>query len=192
MALADITVEITDSSGAAASAGLLFVSPGQINFQMPLLLAPGRANIVVMRAGTAVAAGSIQVASTAPAIFTANSAGYGLPAAWLIRLKADGTVSYEPIAQFDGAQFNPVPIDFGAPADRLYLALYGTGIHGSMITAAIAGAAAPIEYAGPQGQYPGLDQINIELSRTLAGAGTVNVSLSADGMAANAVSIAFK
>lgn len=192
IALADITVEITDSSGATASAGLLFVSPGQINFQMPLLLAPGRANIVVKRAGTAVAAGSIQVALTAPAIFTANSAGYGLPAAWLIRIKADGSVSYEPIAQFDGTQFNPVPIDFGAPADRLFLSLYGTGIHGSSITAAIAGAAAPVDYAGPQGQYPGLDQINVELSRTLAGAGTVNVSVSADGVAANAVSLAFK
>jgi hypothetical protein len=61
----------------------------------------------------------------------------------------------------------------------VYLSLYGTGfdsvpvaIHcyysGSQIL--------PVTYAGPQGQIPGLDQINLQLPAALAGTGTVAIT----------------
>src|SRR5262249_32458971 len=104
LALADVTVTVTDASGASAQAGLHYVSPYQINLLLPSTLAAGRAQISVMRNGTLVASGEIQVANTAPAMFTVNSAGFGLAAALLQRVKADGSQTYEPVVQYDSAQ----------------------------------------------------------------------------------------
>jgi uncharacterized protein (TIGR03437 family) len=194
LSLADITVMVTDSSGASAAAGLLYVSPGQVNLQMPAELAPGRATFSVLRGSSQIASGTMQVASSGPAIFTANSAGYGIAAAHVIRMKPDGSQMYEPVAQFDAAQsaFMPVPIDFGDSADRLFLALYGTGLRGASASVRIAGRDLPVLYAGPQNQYPGLDQANIELPRSLAGAGDAEVTLTLDDIRANTVTILFR
>jgi endoglucanase len=183
VALADITVQVTDASGATSLAGLLYVGAAQINLQMPAGIAPGRATIAVMRGTLQVASGGIQVAATGPAVFTANSAGFGMAAAQIIRVKQDGSQTYEPVA----------PIDFGAPSDRLFLALYGTGVGGAAVSLRIGSLAVPVLYAGPQSQYPGLDQISTaELPRSLAGAGQVDVVLKCDGVAANTVAIAFQ
>ncbi len=180
LGLADITVTVTDASGAAAPAGLLYVSPGQINLQIPAqLTARGRATIAVMRGGAPVAAGTIQIGAAGPAIFTMNGAGYGLPAAQIVRVDSTGAQTWEPIAG---------PIDFGAAPDRLFLALYGTGVRGSVVSVQIGGVAIPAVFA-PASQYPGLDQVNVELPRTLAGAGPVDVVVRADGVAANTVTI---
>ena len=78
-------------------------------------------------------------------------------------------------------------------SDRLFLVLYGTGVRGADVSVRMGSADVPVLYAGPQGQYPGLDQINTaELPRSLAGAGQVNVILKCDGVAANMVAIAFQ
>ena len=36
-----------------------------------------------------------------------------------------------------------------------------------------------VHYAGPQSQYPGLDQINVRLPASLAGSGSVDVIVTA-------------
>jgi uncharacterized protein (TIGR03437 family) len=70
---------------------------------------------------------------------------------------------------------------------------HGTGSqHRSSLEAVkvlIDGIDAPMFYAGPQGGYAGLDQFNIELPRSLAGRGLVDVVLTVDGVIANAVQI---
>ena len=137
----------------------------------------------VMRVGVQIASGSVQIVATAPSIFTANSAGYGLAAAQLIRIKSDGSQSYEPVTS---------AVDFGPASDRLFLALYGTGVRGATTSVRIAGMDFSAAYAGPQGQYPGLDQVNVELARSLAGAGQVDVTMHADGISSNAVILVFK
>ena len=192
--LANVTVQVTDSAGTTAAAGLLYASATQINLQMPSQLATGRATFVVSKSGKQVASGTMQVAATGPAIFTANSAGYGLAAAQVIRVKADGTFAYEPVVQFDATQnvIVAAPIDFGDPSDQLILVLYGTGVRGTNVSAQIGSVNASASYSGPQGQYPGLDQINVPLTRSLAGAGQVNVVVTAGGVAANAISLVFK
>jgi endoglucanase len=194
LGLADVTVMVTDASGASAPAGLLYVSPGQINLQIAEgLVAVGRATIAVMRGGMLVASGSIQLAATGPSVFTLNGAGYGLPAAQIVRVKADGTQNYEATARFDPAAsaFVPVPLDFGAEDDRLFLVLYGTGIRGVVAAVRIGDTATAAAFA-PVGQYPGVDQVNAELSRSLAGAGQVVATVSCDGVQANSVALVFQ
>ena len=44
-------------------------------------------------------------------------------------------------------------------------------------------------YAGPQGQFPGLDQVNVPLQLNLRGAGEVDVTLTIDGVTSNPVKI---
>jgi uncharacterized protein (TIGR03437 family) len=51
------------------------------------------------------------------------------------------------------------------------------------------GVNAPVAYAGSQNVFPGLDQVNALLPASLAGKGTVEVQLTAGGVAANAVQV---
>jgi uncharacterized protein (TIGR03437 family) len=52
----------------------------------------------------------------------------------------------------------------------------------------------PVEalYAGAQGDFFGLDQLNVRLPRTLAGRGEVDVTLKVAGRTANLVKASFK
>ncbi len=62
----------------------------------------------------------------------------------------------------------------------------------NQVTAAIGGVNALVSYAGNQGQFPGVDQINVQIPRTLAGRGVVDVVLRVEGSAANTVRIAIR
>jgi uncharacterized protein (TIGR03437 family) len=100
-----------------------------------------------------------------------------------------------PAVVFNPSQdrFEPVPIDLGPETDRVFLALFGTGIRNRKylgdVTAQVGGVGAQVFYAGPQGQFEGLDQVNVLLPRSLAGRGEVEVVLTVEGQAANAVRI---
>ena len=85
------------------------------------------------------------------------------------------------------------PIDLGPAGDAVYLILYGSGLgNGKAVTATIGGVAADVAYAGPQGEYLGLDQFNVLVPRSLAGRGRVEVVIMAEGRKANAVAIEVK
>jgi uncharacterized protein (TIGR03437 family) len=82
-----------------------------------------------------------------------------------------------------------VPIDPGLDAP-VYLSFYGTGIRGAKeVTMTVGGEDVPVLYAGPQPTNPGLDQINVPLVLALRGKGLVDVVVTADGVASNAVQI---
>jgi uncharacterized protein (TIGR03437 family) len=87
----------------------------------------------------------------------------------------------------------PVAIDLGGAADQVILELFGTGIRGrsalTAVTATIGGQAAEVQYAGPQGGFAGLDQVNVRVPRSLAGRGDVDVVLVVDGKTANTVTV---
>jgi uncharacterized protein (TIGR03437 family) len=196
--LGGVQLQVTDSLGTTRNAPLFFVSPTQINFQIPSGTAAGSAVINVLLNGSAVGTGSATIAAVAPGIFTANSTGRGVPAALVFRIKADGTQTYESLAQFDSAQnaFVATPIDLGAATDQVFLIGYGTGLKNrsslATVTATIGGTAAAVSYAGAQGSYAGLDQFNVAIPRSMAGRGSVDVVLSVDGKAANTVTINIK
>jgi len=87
----------------------------------------------------------------------------------------------------------PNPILLGTPGQQAYLVLYGTGIrHAGSLTAAINGVNLPLSFFGDQGQYPGLDQINLQVPSILAGSGLVNLVITVGGQAANTVTVRFE
>jgi uncharacterized protein (TIGR03437 family) len=60
------------------------------------------------------------------------------------------------------------------------------------VTATVGGVAAPVAYAGPQGTYAGLDQINVTLPAGLAGRGKVDVVVTAGGKPSNPVNLVIR
>lgn len=84
--------------------------------------------------------------------------------------------------------------DLGLDTGQVVLELFGTGIrgHSGTVTSKIGSATLPVAYAGPQGGYVGLDQVNILLPKSLRGAGSTTVALTVDGQSANAVNVSFK
>jgi hypothetical protein len=193
-----VNVLVIDSRGASRLAQLFFVADSQINLLIPSGTATGNAIVRTALDGSFVADGVVEITSVAPALFTTNSSGTGLAAAVLLRVKADGSQVFEPISQLDSTTNTivPVPIDFGAATDRLFLLLYGSGIGGrsslNAVTVVVGGENATVSFAGPQGDFAGLDQINAELPRTLIGKGSVTVNLTVDNRAANPVMVTFK
>jgi uncharacterized protein (TIGR03437 family) len=60
------------------------------------------------------------------------------------------------------------------------------------VSATIGTVNVPVDYAGPQGQFPGLGRVNILLQASLPGAGKVNVILEVDGQQSNAITLLFQ
>jgi uncharacterized protein (TIGR03437 family) len=80
-------------------------------------------------------------------------------------------------------------------ADSFYLILYGTGFDSgtvSSVVVTINGKTYTPAFVGPQGGFAGLDQINVLLPASLAGSGTVNVSISVNGTVSNTGTITFQ
>jgi len=196
--LAGASVRVRDSAGTERMAPLFFASPTQINYQIPPGVAPGAASVSVVIGGTVVAAGAAPITMVAPGLFAANADGQGVAAALVFRRKADGSESFEPVAQFNQSQnrFVTAPIDLEPDTDQASLILFGTGIRFrsalSAVTCNIGGSNAPVFFAGAQSGFVGLDQVNVSLPRSLAGRGEVDVVLMADGKTANTVRIAIK
>lgn len=193
--LAGTTVKVVDSAGAEGPADLYYVSPAQVNYVMPAGTALGPATVTVTNAVGMSFTAFVEIAAVAPGLFSAQSDGQGLAAATVLRVKADGSQSYEPVGRFDAAQncWVAIPIDLGVETDQVYLLLYGTGIRnrrslGSVVVGFFP-RAAQVTYAGPQEQYPGLDQVNVLLPRSLRGRGDVAVAVTVEGKAANTVGV---
>jgi uncharacterized protein (TIGR03437 family) len=196
--LAGTSLTVRDSAGKLWPAPLFFVSPNQVNYQVPAEAASGPATVIVSNRAGVLTVGTINVAKVAPGLFSADASGRGLAAALALRVKADGSQSYESVVRFDSAQnkFVAVPIDLGAATEQVYLVLYGTGWRNrsnpSAVSVKVGGADAPVSLAGAQGSLTGLDQINALLSKTLAGRGEVEVVLTAEGQTANVVRVGIR
>ncbi len=192
--LAGAAVNVTDSAGSARPALLygVFASTGQINFLVPSGTAAGLATVTVTLPSGGTLSTVVNIANTAPAVFTANMSGQGPYSGQIVVGHADGTQSVMSSAVLSsGNVFAPNPISLGGPGNQVYLVLYGTGIrHAASLTAAVNGVSIPVTYIGPQGTYAGLDQINLgPLPASLAGAGLINLIVAADGQAANTVTL---
>src|SRR5262245_16570844 len=192
---ATLMLEPAGGAGVERLAPLFFVSPSQVNYQIPLGTAAGAATVTITSGDGTVSSGVALIKAVAPSLFTANANGQGVAAALALRVKADGTQSYEPIAQFDAAQNRVVtrPLDLGPEGEQVFLILFGTGIrHRSSLSSVIAtmgGAYANVSFAGAQGDFTGLDQINVLVPRNLAGRGEIDVLLTVEAQMANAVRV---
>ncbi|HMX25587.1 MAG TPA: FG-GAP-like repeat-containing protein, partial [Blastocatellia bacterium] len=201
VSLGGTTVRVRDGNATERFAPLFFVSPGQINFLIPPGTAVGTAVITITSGNGTISVGTASINDSAPALFTANGDGQSVAAATVLRVKADGSLLYEPVARFDSAlnRFVPVPIDFGADlgsaSDRLFLVLFGTGLRNrssSFLQVKIGELTLGTLYAGPQGDFVGLDQINVQLPRSSALRGETDLKLNLENSFSNTVKISFK
>lgn len=194
--LAGTRVRIADSQGQEVAAPLFFASPNQINYQIPAGLAEGIATVTITNQEGVETKGLLNLSKVAPGVFSADASGKGLAAADVVYVRSDNTQATERVARFDASvgRFLANPIE--VTGDPAYLTLYGTGLRNrsslSQVIVRLDGIETSVEYAGAQGQYVGLDQINVRLPQALAGRGEVNVELIVDGKAANPVRINMK
>jgi uncharacterized protein (TIGR03437 family) len=179
------------------AAPLLFVSPGQINFQMPSAVANSEwFNITSATIVVTTAAGSSTPVTfglgSLPGLFTADGSGCGQAAA--LNIRPDGSVSVNSAS------------NSAAPGD--YVALYGTGFGFSTMQLpdgmASAGAvtlqtmpgisvdqslSASIGYAGLAPTLAGVDQINFQVPAVTRN-GCAAPILASAGLGGPAVTIA--
>jgi uncharacterized protein (TIGR03437 family) len=140
-----------------------------------------------------VSTAAVQIESIAPSLFML--AGY--PAALLVRVR-EGVQTVEPLVRTGPGGIEQIPIDLGPESDQVFLVLFGTGIRGRSsllaVRVTIDGVEAPVEYAGPQGEFAGLDQVNVRLPRSLSGRNwtLLELLLAVDGEMANEVYLAFQ
>ncbi|MGH9839289.1 MAG: putative Ig domain-containing protein [Blastocatellia bacterium] len=186
--LAGVRVQLRDSLGIERLAPLFFVSPGQINFQIPAGTATGTATVSLSSGAT----GQVEITNTAPGLFAANADGQGVPAAVALRVR-NGAQSYEAVARLEGNRFVPAPLDLGPAGEQVFLVLFGTGFRfRQTVSASIGGTNANVLFAGAVAGFAGLDQINLSLPRALIGRGEMDVTLRVDGVAANPVRISVR
>ncbi len=194
--LAGVTLSITDSAGNSFPADIFYVSFGQVNFVVPTGAANGPATLTIQNA-TGSTNASFTVAAEVPGLFTADSSGKGAPAAEVMIVNGQQS-QVQPAYQCSGSgaslTCSPVPISLAAGTE-VYLVLYGTGIRGAGangVAVTIGGVPATVAYAGPEGVYSALDQVNVLIPDSLAGAGQVQLILTANGVAANPVIVQFQ
>jgi uncharacterized protein (TIGR03437 family) len=131
--------------------------------------------------------GTAHIGPTAPGIFTANASGTGVVSAGALAVGLNGAVRAIDVfaCGADGGTCSPVPIEVSN--ETIVLSLYGTGVRGvpGSLKVIIGGLNAEVLYAGAQGQYAGLDQINAIIPRALKGRGIVDVVVLIGGRASN-------
>jgi uncharacterized protein (TIGR03437 family) len=143
---------------------LLYVTPQHVNFLVPASAAAGPATVTIASqsgASTVTLSSAINIAPVAPALFSLNSTG--IAAAYAVLVSSNGTQTVEQVYSAQTGAVAAAPINLGATADQVYLALYGTCIRNAAsgsVTVNIQGLTAPVTYAGPQPDFPGLDQVN--------------------------------
>ncbi len=153
------------------AAALFYVGPHQINlFVDPAT--PKGSQAVVVTSATGIQNGTVTIDPNAPP--------------GLFSLFGTGTR--------DGAILNAVTFALGdfsthTATSSTYLALFATGLTSTTPAVTIGGVTVTVTFAGPATCCDGLEQINVQLPASLAGAGRVPVVLTAGGQTSNTVQV---
>jgi uncharacterized protein (TIGR03437 family) len=195
MSLNGVSVMVQDAAGVSRNAGMVFVSPGQVNAQLPGNLPAGPATISVIRGGATALQDRIQVIGAAPTLFVQTVENIARPLGDIVWTGASGLQQRAPLLSADASgRWTVGRLRFSQAAGAITLVLYGTGLNSANAAAAarVSDVEASVRYAGAQGQFAGLDQYNIEIPRSLAGRGDVTLSISINGMPATAVRLSIE
>jgi uncharacterized protein (TIGR03437 family) len=182
----DLTLTISPLPGSGQEitfpCQILYAGPTQVNFVLPALhLPPSQGGVIRAYHGQEpVASGWITFTSVRPGLYTANANGQGVAAGYVIHRDTQNRDSTEPIFEGTPGSFTPKPIV--KRQNQLFLVLYGTGgkvfpwdyavndqsqpvcrSSGSK-QALINDVEVPILYYGETSEFPGVDQINIDLT----------------------------
>ncbi|NOT62067.1 MAG: hypothetical protein HOP19_17780, partial [Acidobacteria bacterium] len=194
--LGGITITVRDRNNLERMAALFFVSPNQINYLMPAGLASGLATVTVTNLAGLIRRETILLTPTAPGIFSPNGDGQNTPAGLLLRRKFNSSeVTSEPLAQFDTASQRYVlrPLRTIASDETIALVLFGTGWRNQKNVQARHNEQSFMEvlYAGAQGQFAGLDQLNLgNLQAFFPGTYAINITI--DGKVTNRINLLFE
>jgi len=170
------------------AAPLFYVSPGQINAQVPVGLTGGTAPLVVRNGASASAPVTITLRSFAPGIFTQNSSGSG-PGAITHASNNLPVSSTLPAAAGEFVQIyatglgpvNP-PVSSGITASAQTLSRTV-----AQVTVTMNGVPAPVNFSGLAPELVGVYQVNAQVPPGVQG--TVVVSLLVEGIFSNAVTM---
>jgi uncharacterized protein (TIGR03437 family) len=187
------TVTVTDSASTSHAAVLFYVSPAQVDFEIPGSAAPGPATVTIRSQSGAAQSAAIEIGSVSPGLFQLSTTG--LVAAWALPIVSGVQQNLVPVYQLDTAQnVVPLPLDLGSGTQQYYLELYGTGIRNAKtVTVSAGGTNLPVLFVGAAPGFTGLDQVNVgPLPRSLAGQNSVSLVLTADNQSANLVTIDIK
>jgi len=193
------SVTVTDSTGTSRPASLFYVSPSQVNFELPENTASGLASLSIQNQNGNTQVGTIVVGnssanygSVAPGLYVVDSSW--LAAAWVLPVINGTQQPLQSVYQIVSGSVAPYPIDLGGSNEQVYLELYGTGMRNAhKVTCTVGNLNVPVLFAGAAPGYAGEDQINIgPLPPALAGRGAVNIVVIADGKAANIVNVTIK
>jgi len=192
-----VSLQMADSAQASSLGLLFYVSPNQINFEIPPSVAVGAATVTVIGGKSSNSTADVTVATVAPGLFTANGAGTGVAAALAIhRSIAIQTDTLVPVFTCSDNGCTSVGIDTSGDSDVTFLELFGTGIRGrsslANVSVTIGGQSATVLFAGAQGQFPGLDQVNVQLPQDSTMHGEQGLILTVDGQVANKVRVNLK
>lgn len=178
--LANVTISVQDFKGIERLAPLFFVSPNQINYEIPGGTAIGPALVKFTNGGQTMTGTTIVVAG-APAIFTLDSSGVG------------SAVALDAFT-FTGAPFNATRSD-GQPN---IITVFGTGLGGdatdiaanvaASVQATFDGQVVTVAYAGQAPGFVGLNQWNIVFPAGIS-SGKHKLVVTRNAMASNTVDI---
>jgi uncharacterized protein (TIGR03437 family) len=183
------SVSIVDFDGVATQAPLLYVSSTEVDYQIPDTVALGPATVTVTAGDGTTKSGPVNVVPYAPGLFAVNSAG--LSASFADCVAADGTQTTILTSQVVNGALVAVPLNLKTCQETV-LELWATGLDAataSNVEVTIGGTDAMVLFAGPEGSYPGVDQVNVVVPQSLAGAGNVPVVLSIEGVTSNTVNV---
>ncbi len=200
MTLQETRVYVSDPDGVVKEAPLFYVSPTQVNFQMPDSNRTGSSVITIINGNGLVAQQTVTTTALSTSLFAVNANGRGVAAALALRVKADNSQTYEQIARFDQAsnQWVPIPIDLGTETDRVFLVAFGTGFRYAALspppagTVTLGGTNAEITYLGAHPSLIGVDQLNLLIPRSLIGRGLLDLVFAAGSVSANTVQVQIK
>jgi uncharacterized protein (TIGR03437 family) len=190
--VAGVSISISDSTGNSLPAPLYYVSSNQIDLIVPPGLVAGKATLTISNGSGTTTTFAVTLGAVAPAIFTADSSGTGAPAAFVVTYTGGQSQTT------NAFQCTSPPLACGpatialAAGTQVYLELFGTGISGTaegndLVT--IGGIPATSQYAGPQGGYPALDQVNVLIPASLTRSGLVTLQFTVGGVAANPIEL---
>ena len=190
--LGGTTVKVEDATGATRSANLFFANSQQVNWQVPVGTAMGPAFVTTTSGNGTVSTDIFDVESVGPGLFGVDASGSGPAAAYITPGGLD--------AFHCSAAYNCTTVPINVGGGGVYLILFGTGIqyHQSQVMVTFTSSSGAVlasvaaAYASAQGGFVGLDQINVELPRSLAGSGIVNVTLTIGDQTSNAVQVQFQ
>lgn len=180
ISIADVSVMIN-----GVSAPILFISPGQINVQMPYEVAAGSASLIVRVHGTASSATSFSLKVAAPSLFMdANGQAAAINADSSSNTPQSPAAPGSSISLFFTGQgpISDAIEDGDAPKPGSIVSATAS------VSATIGGKTAEVQFAGLAPGFPGVAQINLKIPAIAPGVYPVVVTIG--GVASNAAQLA--